>query len=66
MNNFIEVHDLMGEPISININHICGYKAEGMGTYITTTSGTTYIAKESYKEIRCIIHDTTNSMISKF
>lgn len=59
MNNFIELHGLNKEIISININHICSYYNTGMGTTIDLVSGHSHIVTESRKEIQCAIIDAT-------
>lgn len=60
MRDFIELHDLNGELITICVNHICSYNKMGIGTSISLVNGHHFIVNESPKEIKCAIVDAQN------
>lgn len=61
MRDFIELHDLNGELITICVNHICSYNKMGIGTSISLVNGRHFTVQESSEEIKCAIIDAKNS-----
>ena len=62
MRDFIELHDLNGELITIFVNCICAYYKIGTGTSISLVNGRHFTVQESPKEIKCAIIDTKYSV----